>query len=107
MTYTNFINEVKMTCCSMYHRRTDNELNNMFLSAQRVIQHRLRQDTERFPSTPPEPYPQEHLDKYAKIYAKASVALKECFKEANKLQKNYAEEELKNELEGFRLEGQG
>ena len=114
MTYTNFINEVKMTCCSMYHRRTDSELNNMFLSAQRVIQHRIGKRLEKYPLHADRIYPQEHLDKYAEIYAKAAVVLQECFEEAEELEKNYAEEvRLKDELEDLRLredlrlEGQG
>ena len=108
MTYTQFINEIKMTCCSMYYPRTDNELNNMFLSAQRVIQHRIGKRIEKYPFHAERIYPQEHLDKYAEIYAKAAVVLQECFEEAEELQKNYAEEmRLKDELEDLRLEGQG
>ena len=89
MTYTQFINEVKMTCCSMYFPNTDNELYNMYLSAQRVIKHRIRKDLEQYPFHAEMIYPQEHLDKYAKIYAEAAISMKESFEEANKLQENY------------------
>ena len=89
MTYTQFINEVKMTCCSMYFPNTDNELYNMYLSAQRVIKHRIRKDLEQCPSYAEKIYPQEHLNKYAKIYAEAAISMKESFQEANKLQENY------------------
>ena len=53
------------------------------------LKHRIRKDLEQCPSYAEKIYPQEHLNKYAKIYAEAAISMKESFQEANKLQENY------------------